>query len=113
MVWTHWSTSVVLNSLHHFCERDGSILLAEGLPSEACRYDGVPREESSPCDGVNRRVEFEEQRLTRLESPKAPSAGWLPKVDLINIRKGREEPEPVPIGYGHEGSHETEFCLRG
>ena len=83
-----------------------AVLGAERAPGEAEGERGVVLEEPAADDRVRGRPELEEERLAAAQhaEPAAPRVG-LPEVDLVDIRLGGEEVEPVAVGEGDVGVH--------
>jgi len=61
-------------------------------------------EEPTPGDGVVGALELEQERLPVRQHPEAPTPGLgIPEVDLVHIRLGGQEVEPVRVGSGDVG----------
>lgn len=52
-------------------------------------------------DGVMRRLEAEEERLTRRYGPETAAAGWLPEIDLAEFGVTREVLVPLEVSVAY------------
>jgi len=81
------------------------VLFSKCLPNNAGGQDREVAEESTADDVIVRAMQFEEERLTDLESPELLLPAWLPEVDLVEPVQAGQEIEPITIRDTDEEAH--------
>jgi hypothetical protein len=62
-------------------------------------------EKSAPDDEVVRRMQLEQEQLSRIKGFESCIWRWPPEVHLIHVGATSVEGEPIPICYADEDSH--------